>query len=87
METVIPELDQLTTWQTLKGLGFVFVTTLLIYYLLRQELLRHDQTEVALEESRRRLSTLMANLPGMAYRFPKMTGIGRWNLLAKDVPP
>lgn len=68
LETVIPELDQLTTWQTLKGLGFVFVTTLLIYYLLRQELLRHDQTEVALEESRRRLSTLMANLPGMAYR-------------------
>lgn len=68
LEALIPELDQLTTWQTLKGLSFVVVTTLLIYYLLRQELLRHQQTEAALEESQRRLSTLMANLPGMAYR-------------------
>ncbi|MAT99513.1 MAG: hypothetical protein CL608_20415 [Anaerolineaceae bacterium] len=68
LETVIPELDQLTTWQTLKGLVFVFVTTLLIYYLLRQELLRHQHIEAALEESQRRLSTLLANLPGMAYR-------------------
>ncbi|MCB0016136.1 MAG: PAS domain-containing protein [Anaerolineales bacterium] len=68
LKAFIPELDQLTIWQTLKGLGFVVITTLLIYFLLRQELLRHQQTEVTLEESQRRLSTLMANLPGMAYR-------------------
>ena len=68
LEALIPELERLTTWQTLKGLGFVAVTTLLIYYLLRQELLRRQQTEATLEESQRRLSTLLANLPGMAYR-------------------
>ncbi|MFZ1753857.1 MAG: PAS domain-containing protein [Caldilineaceae bacterium] len=68
LEALIPELTLLTTWQTLKGLSFVVVTTLLIYYLLRQELLRHRQIEAALAESQRRLSMLMANLPGMAYR-------------------
>ncbi|MBX3052177.1 MAG: PAS domain-containing protein [Caldilineaceae bacterium] len=68
MEALIPKLALLTTWQTLKGLSFVVVTTLLIYYLLRQELLRHRQIEAALAESQRRLSMLMANLPGMAYR-------------------
>ena len=68
LEALIPDLERLTTWQTLKGLGFVAVTTLLIYYLLRQELLRRQQTEATLEESQRRLSTLMANLPGIAYR-------------------
>ncbi|NOH12309.1 MAG: PAS domain-containing protein [Chloroflexi bacterium] len=68
LATLLPDLEQLTGWQTLKGWGFVIVTTLLIYYLLRQELLRHEQTEVALEATQRRLSTLMANLPGMAYR-------------------
>ncbi len=68
LEALIPELALLTTWQTLKGWSFVTVTTLLIYYLLRQELLRHQKTETALEESQRRLSMLMANLPGMAYR-------------------
>ena len=68
LEALIPDLERLTTWQTLKELGFVAVTTLLIYYLLRQELLRRQQTEATLEESQRRLSTLMANLPGIAYR-------------------
>jgi len=68
LETVIPELNQLTAWQTIKGWGFVFFTALFIYYLLRRELRHQQKTDAALEESQRRLATLMAHLPGMAYR-------------------
>ncbi|WP_462321555.1 sensor domain-containing protein [Halochromatium sp.] len=47
--------------QTAKGLGFVAVTSLLLFVLLRAQLRRR-------EESERRFSTLVENLPGMVYR-------------------
>lgn len=47
--------------QTVKGLGFVTVTSILLFVLLRAELRRR-------EESERRFSTLVESLPGMAYR-------------------
>jgi diguanylate cyclase (GGDEF)-like protein/PAS domain S-box-containing protein len=47
--------------QTLKGLGFVAVTSILLFVLFRAQLRRR-------EESERRFSTLVENLPGMVYR-------------------
>ncbi|NEX17367.1 MAG: hypothetical protein C1943_12230 [Halochromatium sp.] len=47
--------------QTVKGLGFVAVTSILLFVLFRAQLRRR-------EESERRFSTLVENLPGMVYR-------------------
>ena len=47
--------------QTAKGLGFVAATSILLFVLLRAQLRRR-------EESERRFSTLVENLPGMVYR-------------------
>lgn len=47
--------------QTVKGLGFVTVTSIFLFVLLRAQLRRR-------EESERRFSTLVENLPGMVYR-------------------
>jgi PAS domain S-box-containing protein len=64
----LKEVGILTRMQILKGWVFITVTALFVYYLLRQELDRLKQSEDKLRESERQLSTLMANLPGMAYR-------------------
>ncbi len=41
---------------------------------LQEEIYERKKTEKALEESRRMLSTLLSNLPGMAYRCQDMPG-------------
>ena len=48
-------------WATTKGLGLVALTSLLLFVLLRAHLRRQHESE-------RRFSTLVDNLPGMAYR-------------------
>lgn len=60
--------QQFTRLQTFKGWAFVVASPLLIFLLLYQELRRREMTAEALRESERRLSTLMGNLPGIAYR-------------------
>ena len=55
LELFLPDLYQLSAWQTIKGWGFVVVTSLLIYFVLRRELLIRRQAEVALQESQRLL--------------------------------
>jgi PAS domain S-box-containing protein len=64
----LKEVGILTRMQILKGWVFITVTALFVYYLLRRELDRIKQSEDRLRESERQLLTLMANLPGMAYR-------------------
>lgn len=54
--------------QTIKGIIFILATALLLFAIVRRELRLQQATQQALEESQRMLSTLMSNLPGMAYR-------------------
>lgn len=64
--------DRVPLLQTLKGLGFVLVSGLWIYFLLRKRFLQLAKAAEEHQESERILATLIANLPGMAYRC-------RWN--------
>jgi len=59
----------LTRMQTLKGWFYVLVTAVIIFLLIWRSIVSVRQSEEALHENRRRLATLLANLPGMAYRF------------------
>jgi diguanylate cyclase (GGDEF)-like protein/PAS domain S-box-containing protein len=56
-----PGEQDLVPWQTAKGLGFVAVTSALLFLLLRSRLKQHQETE-------RRFETLVESLPGIAYR-------------------
>ena len=58
----------LARMQTYKGWFFVGFTTLLLYGYLQQWLSEKEVSDQALEESERRLSTLISNLPGVAFR-------------------
>ncbi len=57
---------------THKGWFFVGITGIMLFFLIRNSVRQINQTRSAyseaLRESERRLSTLMANLPGMAFR-------------------
>jgi len=59
---------ELSALQTISGWGFVFVSAILIFFLLRREFKQLKNLELAREESEQTLITLMGNLPGMAYR-------------------
>ena len=54
--------------QTVKGWFFVGASALLIYLLTKRTISSIKQSEKALTESQRILSTLFENFPGMAYR-------------------
>jgi PAS domain S-box-containing protein len=55
-----------------KGWFFVAVTGIMLFFLIRSSLRKIEETKTSytlkLQESERQLSTLMANLPGMAFR-------------------
>lgn len=59
----------LTRLQTIKGWFYVLVTAVILFVLVWRSISSMRRSEDALQESRRRLATLLANLPGMAYRF------------------
>ncbi len=58
--------------QTHKGWFFIAVTGLMFFFLIRSIIRSNEETRTsytqALQESERKLSTLMANMPGMAFR-------------------
>jgi len=53
--------EDVELWATAKGLGFVAVTSILLFLLVRGQLQRQAETE-------RRFSTLGENLPGLVFR-------------------
>ncbi len=59
----------LTRMQTLKGWFYVLVTAVILFFLIWRSVVSVRRSEEALHENRRRLATLLSNLPGMAYRF------------------
>ncbi len=59
----------LTRLQTFKGWFYVLVTAGVLFLLIWRTVSTVKGSETALQESRRRLAILLANLPGMAYRF------------------
>ena len=58
----------LTRIQIVKGWFFITITAVILFLLLQKEITRVKQSEDRARESERKLSTLMANLPGMVYR-------------------
>lgn len=59
---------ELAQLQTFKGWLYVAVTTGLLFVLVRRSVRYQAALHQELEEQHRRLATLFANLPGMAYR-------------------
>jgi two-component system, chemotaxis family, sensor kinase Cph1 len=68
----VTDFDMLRKASTHKGWFFVGITGIMLFFLIRNSVRQINQTRTAyseaLRESERRLSTLMANLPGMAFR-------------------
>lgn len=73
--TLASDIDTLTALQTYKGWFYITMSALIIYLTARYYITRLSQTqkmiherEMALSETQRAVFTLLANLPGMAYR-------------------
>lgn len=68
----ISDMEVMRTAQTHKGWFFVLVTGVLLFFLIRSSLRQIEATRsdytLRMQESERQLSTLMGNLPGMAFR-------------------
>lgn len=64
----IPDVATLEKAQTVKGWFFIAVTAGVLYLLTRRNIFEIMESKKRLQESERRLSTLMGNLPGIAYR-------------------
>lgn len=60
--------DQLTTWQTAKGLFYVGATCLIFSLWLYRHLKRLEAVHLELDRGRRRFETLVENVPGIVYR-------------------
>lgn len=58
----------LTYLQTFKGWFFIVTTAAILYFLIRRSFTAIRNSQQALFESERTLSTLLSNLPGMVYR-------------------
>ena len=58
---------RLIALETYKGWFFVLVTACVLYTLVKRGMAAVQKSEMALQESQQSYSTLVANLPGMAY--------------------
>jgi len=68
LEALSIDTSEITALQKLKGWVFIFLSSVLIFFLLWRECKRFRTLELAQEKSEQTLLTLMENLPGMAYR-------------------
>jgi PAS domain S-box-containing protein len=75
LQHTISDLETLTILQTYKGWFFITISALLVYLTARHYLDRLSKTyqvinaqDIALTENQQGMFTLLANLPGMAYR-------------------
>ncbi len=55
-------------YQTVKGILYILITSSLLYYLVRCYAISIHRSQAAQRETERTLSTLLGNIPGMAYR-------------------
>ena len=58
----------MTKIQMVKGWVFIFVTSLIIFYLLYREIAKYERTERALRESEKKYRDLVNNSPDVLYR-------------------
>lgn len=65
---LIPDPAELALVQTYKGWGFVLCTSILLFFLVWGAFKLRTSHQVAEAEVNRFLSTLLKNVPGMAYR-------------------
>ena len=77
--TLVSHLGLLTSLQSIKGLLFVSVTTLVLYGLLRRSLCLQQQAETMLRESEERLRVILQNMPVMLGAFDDQNNIIIWN--------
>ena len=68
LAALIKNARTLTYLQTFKGWFFIGTTAAILYWLIRRSFTAIHHSQQALFESERTLSTLLSNLPGMAYR-------------------
>lgn len=75
VEQIAPDVETLTTLQTYKGWFYITMSAIVIYFTARHYLNRLSTTyqvihaqDIALNENQQGMFTLLANLPGMAYR-------------------
>lgn len=66
---VTNDLERFQHLQTIKGLVFITLTTLLLYMLLRREMLVHVREQDALQKSEARYRRLAENAPDLIYRY------------------
>ncbi len=70
LTVLVSDQQEMIALQTLKDWGFVFWSAILLFFLLQRELKKLQIAEARQEESERTLSTLLGNLPGVAFRRP-----------------
>jgi PAS domain S-box-containing protein len=56
-------LSEMRGFETLKGIGFVVVTSVMLYFILRRQFERRDQAEKALHKHREMLDTITQTIP------------------------
>ncbi|HEY9656722.1 MAG TPA: hypothetical protein V6C50_14650, partial [Crinalium sp.] len=77
--TLVSHPDSLTSFQSIKGLLFVSVTTLVLYGLLRRSLRVQQQAATMLRESEERLRLILQNMPVMLGAFDDQNNMILWN--------
>jgi hypothetical protein len=56
-------IEKLTGWQHAKGAGYIVVTSVLLYFMVKQVNIKMSQANSALHESRQQYVGLVENLP------------------------
>ncbi|MBD2036396.1 PAS domain S-box protein [Leptolyngbya sp. FACHB-321] len=77
--TLVLHPDSLTSFQSIKGLLFVSVTTLVLYGLSRRSFRLQQQADMMLRESEERLRLILQNMPVMLSAFDDQNNMSIWN--------
>jgi PAS domain S-box-containing protein len=74
LDKIISHPERITQWQTIKGLFFMFVTSILLYYLVRRYFNQVLEIRRMLDDSSRHYSSLFANNPQAMWVTETATG-------------
>lgn len=82
LDAIFPSKELVTHMQTVKGLAFIIITGLFLYFLLRWEIRVRERAEKALRESEGRFRILVDSMDDIIFtldREQRYTGVfGRW---------